>query len=296
MLARLKWIWRARFQGEGADLRGALLTRAPLVRAKLHGADLSGADLRQAKLIEADLTGANLDGADLREANLCRADLRQSSLKRAIFLYADLDGVDLRGAELEGANLARRRLEGMDLSDLNLTDANLSNARLRHAKLCRARLLRADLSGAQLWGADLTDAVLTGTTLTEAVYSRDTVWPRGFEPANYRAIGPTAKVLVAYYPYIARLIEVNLERAHFEVVKAPELHEVLPKARSEFPDAIVLSAYNSPERIVQALRSETSLATVPVIVLSTPFAPAAFVALVQNLVSREDEAQVVTFP
>lgn len=112
-----------------ADLAGADLREASLVRAGLGEALLAGADLRRADLREADLGNAVLAGADLRGANLTQAGFSSDDLRgvrlgdvkaqRAFFTSADLRGVDLRGADLrhafprrggpEGSRPARRR-------------------------------------------------------------------------------------------------------------------------------------------------------------------------------------------
>jgi uncharacterized protein YjbI with pentapeptide repeats len=68
--ARLKPCWVAKYRGEGADLRGAVLMHAPLAGANLQFADLRDADLRGADLTGAFLGGAQLQGADLRGAHL----------------------------------------------------------------------------------------------------------------------------------------------------------------------------------------------------------------------------------
>ena len=65
------------------------------VDADLRGADLSWADLIRADLRGADLSDADLSGADLRYANLSRANLSE----------ADLSGADLIRANLSGANI-----------------------------------------------------------------------------------------------------------------------------------------------------------------------------------------------
>jgi hypothetical protein len=72
LLVRLAPYAVARYWGAGADLRGAVLIRAPLASANLQCADLRGADLRGADLSCALLGGARLQGADLRAAKLRR--------------------------------------------------------------------------------------------------------------------------------------------------------------------------------------------------------------------------------
>ncbi len=84
----------------GADLEGAILTRAYLKGADLAGADLRGADLAGAYLAGAYLRGADLKGADLKGAYLTGAYLAGADLTRAYLRGADLEGADLAGADL----------------------------------------------------------------------------------------------------------------------------------------------------------------------------------------------------
>src|SRR5262249_4843437 len=60
LFVRLRPYWVAKYRGAGADLRGAVLPRAPL-----RGADLCAANLRSADLHGADLRGANLSQTDV---------------------------------------------------------------------------------------------------------------------------------------------------------------------------------------------------------------------------------------
>jgi len=99
----------------GADLAGAILTRAYLANANLIGAEftkamLDAANLIGAKLAAADLTSAmlenaNLTGADLNSANLSGAILVHADLTRALLMKADLSDTILWGVKLSGANL-----------------------------------------------------------------------------------------------------------------------------------------------------------------------------------------------
>ncbi len=119
------------------------LTDAVLVRADLTGAKLTGALLIRANLRDADLTGAHLDGADLTGA--------------------DLGGTDLTGAHLEGTTLSKADLGDVrGLGRAHLDKANLSGAKLRWVDLTGAHLEGADLTGAHLERADLSGADLGG--------------------------------------------------------------------------------------------------------------------------------------
>lgn len=197
-----------------ADLAGARLERANLMRADLEGADLVGANLEGANLAEANLedaylVGTNLRAAVLTEARLEGAYLIQVNLERADLTWAHLEGADLVGADLRGTDLTRAclreadfvganlewtdrqsRLEGADLSQTLLEEADLSRAhlegaqmagaRLDGAKLVGTRLDGANLTRARLGGADLTGAHLDGADLREASHDEETRWPAGF--------------------------------------------------------------------------------------------------------------------
>jgi uncharacterized protein YjbI with pentapeptide repeats len=117
LVGRLRPYWVAKYHGEGADLRGAVLVFAPL----------SDADLFRARLNEASLRTANLREASLDEAQLQRADLRDADLSDAALGGANLAGADLRGADLGDAELLL--IATGDGREITGTDANFHGAR-----------------------------------------------------------------------------------------------------------------------------------------------------------------------
>ena len=90
-----------------SDLRGATLRGVEGYTSRFVAADLRGADLTEAVLLRADMTRANLGGA-----RLVGADLR-----RIRFFRADLRGADLTAARLDGADLLHAQLEGARWTD-----------------------------------------------------------------------------------------------------------------------------------------------------------------------------------
>ena len=147
-------------EGERADLRGADLVIADLVRADLRGADLReanfyGADLRGADLTGADLRGADLTGAYFREANLYGADLRGADLRGANLYGADLRGADLTGARNvpylpmacpdEGEYTAYKKVRGNYIVVLHVPSyAKRSSALGRKCRCDKADVIRID--------------------------------------------------------------------------------------------------------------------------------------------------------
>ena len=75
----------------------------------LRGADLSGANLDDADLIKADCQGCDFTGASLKGAELNRAELSKST-----FTDADLSGAKLRAADLSESVFLRTNVEGAD--------------------------------------------------------------------------------------------------------------------------------------------------------------------------------------
>ena len=141
-------------------------------RLNLSGADLSGADLRDANLIKADLTGTILISANLARAKLINAWLAESNLYDAFLIEADFHGADLRAT-----NLCE-----VDLFSGNLREASLHYANLRGARSSRVDLGRAMLNEADLNGAILKDANLEGTVFCKTIMPDGTLNNRDCPP------------------------------------------------------------------------------------------------------------------
>jgi uncharacterized protein YjbI with pentapeptide repeats len=104
----------------GARFKDAVLTRAVL----------TGCDFTEARFANADLRDADLTGAILVNAELLRANGSGARLVRADLTGARLAGAVLKGAHLAGANLTGADLSGVDLTGADLTGANLEKADL----------------------------------------------------------------------------------------------------------------------------------------------------------------------
>jgi uncharacterized protein YjbI with pentapeptide repeats len=122
----------------GADLTGARLTHALLIRADFAIADLTGAELARADIALADMTGVDLARANVTSADLSRAILRSAHLTSTCLADANLTHADLTEAALAGADLTGANLTLADLSRAYLADANLTGAHLAHASLTGA--------------------------------------------------------------------------------------------------------------------------------------------------------------
>lgn len=117
---------------ETTDLSKAILRDAILTSCNWHGVNLEGADLCEASMDQADLMGANLrnakmiravargacldkadlTGMDASAANLFEAGLRGAKIKETLFSAANLFAADFSDAvidsvDLEGANIER---------------------------------------------------------------------------------------------------------------------------------------------------------------------------------------------
>ncbi|HJL15501.1 MAG TPA: DUF2169 domain-containing protein [Sandaracinaceae bacterium LLY-WYZ-13_1] len=90
---------------DGADFRGADLSRATLRGVSLEGADFSEAALVGADLSEARCASARLERADMRRVLATECELRGAGLRGANLMESVLQGADLRGADLSHTNL-----------------------------------------------------------------------------------------------------------------------------------------------------------------------------------------------
>src|SRR4051794_23173856 len=71
--------------------------------------------------------------------------------------------------------------------------------------------------------------------------------------------------------HIVRLVEVNLQRAGYEVVTAYDGREALEKVKSENPDLVVLGVmmpYMDGFEVLKTLKADPSTAEIPVIMLT----------------------------
>ena len=71
--------------------------------------------------------------------------------------------------------------------------------------------------------------------------------------------------------HIVRLVEVNLQRAGYEVVTAFDGREALEKVKAETPDLIVLDVmmpYMDGFEVLKTLKADPSTAEIPVIMLT----------------------------
>jgi hypothetical protein len=164
----------------GVNLKKANLSGAHLEEARLLRSDLKVAMLRRAHFENASLFEAHLEGAILLEAHFEGARLQRAHLEGAFLENAHLEKADLRHAHFEGAFLVRAHLEGAVLGQAHLEGAFLAEAHLDGAVLTQAYLEGAFLEEARLEGANLLGAVgLTDDQLLKAFGDGRTKLPEG---------------------------------------------------------------------------------------------------------------------
>lgn len=196
----------------GADLAGARLRDADLLRVNLAGANLTRAQLENAHLKEGSLTGAILTGANFEHVNARDANFDDVAAEGAKFEVATLRGATFRRARLAGARFHRAYLRDTDFSG-----ADLTNAWLRFATLEGARCEGADFSGADLRNASLVDTNLKGANLTDVHVFGVSAWNVETDEATRQDLivalrsGPGAAPLRAHELHTAQLLALMLD-------------------------------------------------------------------------------------
>ncbi len=121
-------------------------------------------------------------------ANFNNMNLEGSQWPGVKLRGASLTHVNLRGCDLSNSDLHYAFIGASDLSNANLSGAFLQFSQLQRSNLTNANLENADLRESSLYDTDMTNANLTGTLFEKATYSKDTKWPKGFDPVAAGAI------------------------------------------------------------------------------------------------------------
>lgn len=108
---------RIGLQAPGIDWHASSMAQIRLDGANLRGANLSRSILQLANLKGANLMLINLEGAHLHAANLQNANLMMANLAGASLLDADLRGANLHGANLSRTILIQAKLGGAIWTD-----------------------------------------------------------------------------------------------------------------------------------------------------------------------------------
>lgn len=154
----------------GIDLSGARILHASVA----DGANLSGASLAGAEIIKTNLSTATLDGASLRNARLVEVNLRYASLINTDFgldaaTTADFYKVRFAGACATGAGFERRAILNSVFSvdsssgagvPTRLEGANFTGCYLSQVGMARVMGAGIVFDGATLDGVNLSDARL----------------------------------------------------------------------------------------------------------------------------------------
>lgn len=234
-----------------ANLSGADLRQANVSMAFLNGANLSGADLRKANLSGANLIAAHLSEADLREAyfleaRFFEADLRNANLSRAFLNGADLNGADLRKANLSGADLSNARLHKAKLSGADLWEATLSGADLSEANLSRANLSAANLSSSNLIGANINN-----TKISKSIVYGVNIWDLvgKFKEQNDLIITPEGQPSIT-------VDNIKVAQFVYLILNNKEIRDVINTLTSK--TVLILGRFAIPERkaILDRLRDK----------------------------------------
>ncbi|MEM8640530.1 MAG: pentapeptide repeat-containing protein [Cyanobacteria bacterium P01_G01_bin.54] len=106
----------------GQDLPGASFAAAEARRVDLHGANLEGAILTKAVFVDANLEGANLSLAFADRVNFSGANFRAAIFTDAIATSTHFQGIDINGefktADITGADFSGTILDRYEVIQL----------------------------------------------------------------------------------------------------------------------------------------------------------------------------------
>jgi len=158
-------------------LKGIILNKAVLVRAKFNGSNLSNGQLRGATLLEAKFNKYD-DKPFPKFTILTSADLRCADPREAGFIGAFLDNTNFRKATLTDANFT---IDGRRTPDLRFTDFR-----------------GADLFSADFTGRTFTFTKLEGAYINWAKITEEPIYLGDADRGNYQ-IGEESGEKPNYY-------------------------------------------------------------------------------------------------
>ena len=124
--------------------------------------------------------GCNLDNSDLKGALYDKDTIWPDG-----FDYQN-SGAYGPNANLKSANLSEVDLSDADLSGADLRGADLSNSILSKAHRTSKRRVKKMYQLRAMFGGHKIYSV--GVNLKDALYNKNTIWPKGFEPKSAGAI------------------------------------------------------------------------------------------------------------
>lgn len=126
-----------------------------------------------------------MNGSNFQNTNLVASSFEQCDLASADFRGAKFspDSRMFRVTANEG-NFEGVNFEGLAIESVNLRDANLRGAK-NFGSVKRANFQKADLRGTDLSSLK---TPLVGVRWEKAVYDKDTVFPKGFDPVASGAV------------------------------------------------------------------------------------------------------------
>lgn len=139
------------------SLENVHFINSDLSKSRFNSGDFKKIDFRQSELSETVFKRARFDAFSFIETSLRNADFSDAQFEKGHF-SGDLSGATFRNAHFYRVNFGNVTLDGTDFS----------NARFSNSPLSNLDLSKTNMSGAQLPGV---------------IYTCDTKWPEGFDPA-----------------------------------------------------------------------------------------------------------------
>jgi hypothetical protein len=156
----------------------------------LYGFDqyLLHSNLKYAAWRHNDLSGYNFQEIGVRQGDFDSHIFSHCNFEKAIIIDSSLRMTNFNGVNMSEANFDNSDFYKADLSFVHAYKVNFKYAILWGANCAHADFRQANLMRSTLFGADLSTANLKGTNLWLAWYSRDTKWPKGFNPEKAGAV------------------------------------------------------------------------------------------------------------
>lgn len=196
----------------GSNLRETKFINCKIIDAKLNNTNLQNAKFENCKIINTDFSGSNIKDLSMVDCDLINTSWintiysKKTILPKSIELTKNtgigpgavlehknfkdtvLDTVDLSDSILKNTNFRNSSIERCNFENARLIDCDLSNTKLNNSIFLNAEIERCQFSNSLFNGAILRWKIFTKSKIEGAVYSKETKFPKNFEPSKHGLI------------------------------------------------------------------------------------------------------------
>ena len=127
--------------------------------------------------------------------NLKNKNFENKIIKDFSFKKANLKKIDFKNSKIENSDFWLSNLERSDFSNAIIKNSVFSDVDLRKTSFKFAKIINTNFSHTNLKGIDFSKSTLINLNLRDAIFNKNTKWPKKFFPQKFGAIKEVKNIL-----------------------------------------------------------------------------------------------------